>query len=47
MATNWSTIETKALNDQPLTREEGLSILNSSNDELMELVGAAQAPDQA
>jgi biotin synthase len=47
MATNWSTIETKALNDQPLTREEGLSILNSSNDELMELVGAARRVREA
>lgn len=42
MTPKWSAIEAKALNNEALTSEEALSVLNSSNDELMELVGAAR-----
>lgn len=42
MSDAWSKIESKALNNQALTSEEGLVILESTNDQLMELVGAAR-----
>jgi biotin synthase len=39
---HWSSIEQKSLNNEPLTREEALSILTSNDDALLEVVSIAR-----
>jgi biotin synthase len=42
MTHRWESIETKALNNVPLSTEEALSVLTSTDDQLLELVGSAR-----
>lgn len=40
--TTWNQLEEKALQNKPLTKDEALSVLNASDDQLMDLVSSAK-----